>query len=331
MADLKNDLRYIQGRELHSIFIGGGTPSLMSVDEVDRLLTGINQQILFSNHIEITLEANPATAEAKKFIGFYKAGINRLSIGVQSFENNLLKSIGRIHNGDEAKNAILIAQNSGFKQLNVDLMYGLPSQNTDSILHNLQTAIDLCPSHLSHYQLTIEPNTYFAKHTPILPNNDKIYEAETLSKKLLSDNNYPQYEVSAYSSHPSKHNLNYWQFGDYLGIGAGAHSKLTQKTGQIIRGVKPKSPQDYLSNQQGKYKIIPSTELGFEFMLNALRLTKGFEAGLLTKRTGLPLKTIETSINKAIDLGLLTHNNHIIQPTKKGADFLNDLQGLFLT
>ena len=329
LKDLDNDLSKVAGRQLQAIFIGGGTPSLMSADELEKLLGQIEQKIPFTHQIEITLEANPGTAEANKFKQFKQLGINRLSIGVQSFDDSLLQSIGRIHSGSQAKSAILMAQEAEIDQINIDLMYGLPNQSTQSMLDNLQTAINFKPNHLSHYQLTIEPNTYFAKHPPTLPDHDGLYQAEQLSKQLLHDNHYPQYEISAYSVCPSKHNMNYWQFGDYLGIGAGAHSKLTSPTGNIVRGVKPKSPKDYLKNTQGKWTTIAPEKIVFEFMLNALRLTTGFEKTLFEQRTGLSINDIKKPLEKAVDLGLLTQNKTLIKPTPRGFDFLNDLQSLF--
>lgn len=330
LADLDNDLSYVQGRYLQSIFIGGGTPSLLSVAEVRQLLDGIAQKINFSNAIEITLEANPATAEANKFSGFRQVGVNRLSIGVQSFSNQHLQQLGRAHNGNEAKSAILMAKSAGFNNFNIDLMYGLEQQTQAQARSDLAIAIDFSPSHISHYQLTIEPNTYFAKYPPNLPDTHKIYQIEQVTKSLLQQSNYLQYEVSAYAKTPSKHNLNYWQFGDYLGIGAGAHSKITLANGIIIRGIKPKSPKDYLHHCQGKFTAISPKDLVFEFMLNALRLKQGFPQDLFTKTTGLPINTLEKPLNKAITLGLLTKRDTWIMPSKKGFAFLNDLQIMFL-
>lgn len=329
LTDLDNDLAYVQNRPLQSIFIGGGTPSLMQAGELSYLLAEIKKRTNFVTNIEITLEANPASAEAKKFSNFRKSGVNRLSIGVQSFEDDLLTKIGRVHNGTEAKKAVLLAQKAGFDNINIDLMYGLPSQNKTQMYQDLQTAIDFDVAHLSYYQLSIEPNTYFAKYPPALPNDDVLYEAEQQAKRLLVQSGYLQYEVSAYAQTPCYHNLNYWRFGDYLGIGAGAHGKLSVDH-KIIRTTKPKSPKDYGQKVRGKYCTIPKKQIIFEFMLNALRLKQGFSTQLFEKQTGLEFQSIEQTINQAIKQKLLIQNNNNIYPSEYGFDFLNDLQALFL-
>ncbi len=327
LFDFENDIKYIQNRELQTIFIGGGTPSLMSVAEVERLITGIKSKIKLAKNIEITLEANPSSADMVKFDGFRNI-INRLSIGVQSFDDNLLQTISRTHNANEAKNAIKMAKTAGFDNFNIDLMYGLESQNKQQILTDIKSAIKFTPSHISFYQLTIEKNTLFAKYPPKLPDDDVLFDAEYSAKELLEHSGYKQYEISAYSKIPSKHNLNYWYFGDYLGIGAGAHGKITLKNGDIIRTLKPKSPNKYLQSQIGKYKIVKN--IAFEFMLNALRLKAGFRKELFETRTQIPIVNIMNKLKKAENMELLTITNNKIIPSNKGFNFLNDLQALFL-
>ncbi len=328
LADFDNDIKYIQNRELQAIFIGGGTPSLMSKIEVNRLISAIKNKAKLAKDIEITLEANPSSADMAKFSAFKESGINRLSIGVQSFNDKLLQTISRVHSANEAKNAIKMAKLAGFDNFNIDLMYGLESQNKQQILTDIKTAIQFAPSHISFYQLTIEPNTLFAKYPPKLPDNDILFSAEYSAKKLLENNGYKQYEISAYGKIPSKHNLNYWHFGDYLGIGAGAHSKITLKNGDIIRGLKPKSPDKYLQNQSIKYKKVQN--IAFEFMLNALRLKAGFRKKLFETRTKIAINTIMDKLKIAENMGLLIIDGDKIIPSNKGFNFLNDLQALFL-
>ena len=234
LKDLDDDLRFVQNRKIHSIFIGGGTPSLMSTDDAHELFDGLNERLLLSKNIEITLEANPGTFEVHKFAEFRKAGINRLSVGVQSFRDSQLKFLGRIHSGSEALRAIIEAQKVGFDNLNIDLMYGLQGQTSEMCLEDLMQAIELNPSHISFYQLTLEPNTLFAKYPPKLPIDDKIWDMGEQGAALLNKKGFKQYEVSAYSERPSEHNVNYWEFGDYIGIGAGAHGKITDIESQQI-------------------------------------------------------------------------------------------------
>ena len=334
LKDLDNDLEYVQNRKIHSIFIGGGTPSLMSVKDAHDLFVGLNDRLDFEDNIEITLEANPGTFEVDKFAEFRNLGINRLSIGVQSFKDKQLKFLGRIHTGIEALNAISKAQSVGFKNLNIDLMYGLNGQSIEMCIDDVTKAVSLNPSHISFYQLTIEPNTLFSKFPPSLPLDDDIWEMGERGAKLLSQNGFNQYEVSAYSSEPSKHNLNYWEFGDYIGIGAGAHGKITDMdSNNILRTLKLKSPKDYLlavqnSQQISSIKIINS--LSFEFMLNSLRLIDGFDPKLFEARTGQSIKLLNSKMREAENLGLLDVGSHWIKPTKKGCSFLNELQEIFL-
>ncbi len=292
----------IQGRQLTSIFFGGGTPSLFSAAAIARILQGAEQLIDFSSTIEITLEANPGTAEQEKFRGFHLAGINRLSIGIQSFHNPHLESLGRIHNGDEAMKAVAFARQAGFENINLDLMHGLPAQTPAQAIADLQQAITLQPEHISWYQLTIEPNTAFHSHPPLLPVESTLERIQTQGHQLLTAAGFSAYEVSAYArpQRQSQHNCNYWQFGDYLGIGAGAHGKITDIDEQkITRTRKTRQPNDYLSrflqsdNDLTKQFYPDTSELTLEFLMNALRLNQGVPSELFTLRTGIPLETIK--------------------------------------
>ncbi|MDC3360858.1 radical SAM family heme chaperone HemW [Candidatus Thioglobus sp.] len=334
LKDLDNDLKFIQNRKIHSIFIGGGTPSLMSIEDAYELFDGLNERLSISKNIEITIEANPGTFEVEKFAEFRKAGINRLSVGVQSFKDNQLKFLGRIHSGGDALKAISEAKKVGFDNLNIDLMYGLKDQTIDMCLEDVMQAIELKPSHISFYQLTLEQNTLFAKYPPKLPIDEKIWDMGEQGADLLNQNGYRQYEVSAYSRRPSKHNINYWKFGDYIGIGAGAHGKITDvESQQIFRTLKPKSPKDYLSKMQTGEDVSTKKEVGnvaFEFMLNSLRLKDGFSSSLFESRTGLLIKSLSSELARAENLGLLENKSNWIKPTSKGFNFLNELQEIFL-
>jgi coproporphyrinogen III oxidase, anaerobic (EC 1.3.99.22) len=328
LKDLDKDLKYVQGRSIYSIFIGGGTPSLMSADELHELFTGLKSKLTFEKNIEITLETNPGTFEVDKFKAFKNIGINRLSIGVQSFQDHHLSALGRIHSAKEASKACTFASQI-FDNFNIDLMYGLEGQSIDSCLSDLNQAMDLNPQHISFYQLTIEPNTLFAKFPPALPKDDDIWRMGEQGVALLEQHGFERYEVSAFGKIPSKHNLNYWQFGDYIGIGAGAHGKITSpNTNEILRTRKPKSPKDYLNNQSS---IVEKVEnLSFEFMLNALRLKQGFDLNLFEDRTGQSPLAIERQLQQAQDLGLLLIDNKQVKPSDKGYNFLNDLIERFL-
>ena len=334
LKDLDDDLKFIQNRKIHSIFIGGGTPSLMSIEDAYELFDGLNERLSISKNIEITLEANPGTFEVEKFSEFRKAGINRLSVGVQSFKENQLKFLGRIHSGGDALRAISEAKKVGFDNLNIDLMYGLKDQTIDMCLEDVMQAIELKPSHISFYQLTLEPNTLFAKYPPKLPIDEKIWDMGEQGAALLNQNGFRQYEVSAYSERPSEHNINYWKFGDYIGIGAGAHGKITDvESQQIFRTLKPKSPKEYLSKMQTGADIPTKKEVdnvAFEFMLNSLRLKDGFSSSLFESRTGLLIKSLSSELGRAENLGLLENKNNWIKPTSKGFNFLNELQEIFL-
>jgi len=335
LADLDRDIKYVQGRPLESIFFGGGTPSLLSVTGIDTILRGVAQRINFSDSIEITLEANPGTFERDKFAGFRHTGINRLSVGVQSFNPTRLKQLGRIHSTAEAIQAIVQAKESGFDNINIDLMHGLPRQSTAQALDDLQTAISQNPAHISWYQLTIEPNTEFYSNPPRLPNDDQLHRIEQHGLELLAQHDYQQYEVSAYSKtgRESRHNLNYWRFGDYLGIGAGAHGKITLLEEQrIIRTRKSRQPKNYLNTATHLAMppdTIPSTSIPGEFMMNALRLNQGFAPELFEQNSGLPLSRILPLLLQAQQDGLLEVNDQIIT-TRKGRLFLNNLLERFI-
>ncbi|MBA5249511.1 MAG: radical SAM family heme chaperone HemW [Gammaproteobacteria bacterium] len=327
LADLKNQLQagWVQGREIQTIFIGGGTPSLCSIEAMEILFSGLKKTLTFAKDIEISLEANPGASDTEKFSELRALGVNRLSIGVQSFNDRHLKNLGRIHSSQHAINTVKQAQSAGFNNINIDLMFGFERQTVDECLNDVRQAIDLNPAHLSFYQLTIEPNTFFAKHPPKL-SQETNWAMQDKAHQSLEQAGFTQYEVSAFSTRPAKHNLNYWQFGDYLGIGAGAHGKITIGN-KIIRTMQSKSPKDFIENNQ--QTITPVTQLGFEFMLNALRLKAGFAPELLTQRTGLTLKDIQKPLQKSVDLGLLEQKGNI-RATEKGFDFLNDLQQMFL-
>ena len=334
LKDLDGDLDYVQQRKINSIFIGGGTPSLMSIKNITDLFAGLNERLEFSSNIEITLEANPGTFEVGRFSEYRNIGINRLSIGVQSFNDEQLKFLGRIHSGKEAQDAIVKAQNVGFDNLNIDLMYGLKGQSIEECMTDVTSAISLNPSHISFYQLTLEPNTLFSKFPPNLPSDEDIWKIGERGSELLNQRGFHQYEISAYSTLPSKHNMNYWEFGDYIGIGAGAHGKITNMAAnEIVRTLKMKSPRDYLlsvknNNQTSSVTLIEN--LSFEFMLNSLRLIGGFDPNLYESRTGQSVKVLREQMREAENLGLLDVQAHKIIPTQKGYSFLNDLQAIFL-
>ncbi|NVK22324.1 MAG: radical SAM family heme chaperone HemW [Kangiellaceae bacterium] len=337
LRDLELELPAVWGRRLHSIFIGGGTPSLFSPQAIDKLLSGIRALIPFEGDIEITMEANPGTFEAEKFAGFRHAGVNRLSIGVQSFNPNHLKELGRIHDPDQAIAAAEFAQQAGFKSFNLDLMHGLPNQTLKQALTDLEIAIKIGPQHLSWYQLTIEPNTLFYQQPPQLPQDELLWDIQEQGALMLAKHGYQQYEISAYAQAPSmrsQHNLNYWQFGDYLGIGAGAHGKITRlDLNQIQRTHKARHPNDYLNNdwsQVRNIQAIAKDELAFEFMLNALRLIDGVPHQLFSQHTGLHSQTIQPIIAQAIQDELLQDEPDRIGPTQKGSLFLNELLHRFI-
>jgi oxygen-independent coproporphyrinogen-3 oxidase len=335
LADLDQDLAAVYGRPLSSIFFGGGTPSLFSAAALGRLLAGVEQRIPFTADIEITLEANPGTFEQDKFVAYRKLGINRLSIGIQSFQPNKLEALGRIHTGDEALRAAEMARRAGFDNFNLDLMHGLPDQSLEEALDDLRQAIALAPTHLSWYQLTLEPNTVFWNQPPELPEDDILWDIQEAGQALLAEHGFNQYEVSAYArpGKAARHNLNYWSFGDFIGIGAGAHGKLSHPDGRIVRTWKTRLPKDYLNpGKQFKAgeKTLTADELPFEFLMNALRLTQGVDAELFAQRTGLPLQTLAAARAEAEQKGLLQVEPTRLVATARGQLFLNDLLQYFL-
>ena len=337
IADLETELPNIWGRQVHTIFIGGGTPSLISPAGMDELLSAIRARLNLDPAAEITMEANPGSIEAEKFAAYAKCGINRVSIGVQSFQDEQLKALGRIHTSTEAKRAIEIALQH-FPAVNLDLMYGLPNQTLAAAKNDIDTALSFQTPHLSLYNLTLEPNTYYANFPPKLPSEDEIDLMFEQNLALLTKAGYQRYEVSAYAKKDQecKHNLNYWRFGDYIGIGAGAHGKISLPN-KITRQVRERHPETYMSaiENQGhaliESKEINAEDLPFEFMLNALRLTSGVETSSFSERTGLPLSALSKALNEACQKGLLDENPKNLKPTALGLRYLNDLQALFLS
>ncbi len=340
LTDLQNDVRrFEEKRELSHIFIGGGTPSLFSPETIADLLQGISKIIALKEGLEITLEANPGTFESNKFAEFRSAGINRLSIGIQSFNDHHLQDLGRIHSSKEAIRAAEIAHQTGFDNFNLDLMFGLPGQTGKHSEQDIKTAIDLEPAHISYYQLTLEPNTYFYKHPPTLPADEAIFATQANSQRILAENNFQQYEISAYAKpgRACRHNLNYWNFGDYLGIGAGAHGKVSRSVpGQIIRYWKPKNPDQYLHNSKNiktvtSDKSISISELPLEYIMNRLRLKKGFTMASYTDRTGLPAKTLEPALSQCIKEKLIINHNDLYHCSENGWNFLDSILEKFIS
>ncbi len=331
--DFKTDLKTyevdLQDRKIQSIFIGGGTPSLFSPESFDRLLSELQEHCHFTDDIEITLEANPGSSEVNKFKGFRQAGINRLSIGIQSFNAQHLTALGRVHNTHDALNAARYAREANFDNFNLDLMFGLPEQTIEQSLADVRQAIELDATHLSCYQLTIEPNTLFHHNPPITPDDDALWEMQTTIQTELSCNNFQQYEVSAYSkpNRQCRHNLNYWQFGDYLAIGAGAHGKITDNNGSINRYWKIKHPSTYLAkdNKLGDCNAVANDQLAFEFMMNALRLNAGFDLSMFSQRTGLAAQEIQPLLDRHSKFGLITNQDSKIVPTERGKQILNQM------
>lgn len=335
LHDLQLDLSLLESSAtISSIFFGGGTPSLFSAQAIERLLNGIAQQVPLQENLEITLEANPGTFESQKFAEFRAIGINRLSIGIQSFNNQHLKLLGRIHSAEEALAAVEIAYQAGFDNVNLDLMFGLPKQTNKQMLTDIQTAIDLQPSHISFYQLTLEPNTYFHKFPPQLPKDDFIFSAQLQCQQLLSKAGYIQYEISAYAQNNAacQHNLNYWSFGDYLGIGAGAHGKISiSQADNIVRTSKPKSPEQYLANQKAIINKIPQRELPLEFVMNQLRLKAGFSVDRFQTSTGLEKDMLEPALSQCINEGLIIQQGGQYLCSEQGWNFLDDILEKFMT
>jgi len=331
IKDLNNDLPLVQDRKLHSIFFGGGTPSLFSAKAIESIINAVQQSIGFKDNIEITLEANPGTFEQQKFADFKAAGINRLSIGVQSFDDRQLQALGRIHSGQQARKAIDMAYSAGFERLNIDLMHGLPKQTTTQALADLDTAINTGVTHISWYQLTIEPNTEFFSRPPTLPVEDQLADIQEAGQIKLQQSGFAQYEVSAFARENSvcNHNINYWQFGDYLGIGAGAHGKITlADQNQVLRTSKTRQPKHFLAVDRSPLatsKPLATSQLPLEFMMNGLRLTSGISADLFPVRTGLSTHSIDHKIRQLQSQGLLKNDASIYCASALGYKFLNSV------
>ena len=337
IRDLDLELPSVSGRRIDTVFFGGGTPSLFQPEDFSRLLGAFRQRIAFAEDVEITLEANPGTIERGRFAGYRDAGINRVSLGAQTFAPRALEALGRIHSADDTHRAVAELRAAKLDDFNLDLMYALPQQTPEEALEDVRIACALEPVHISYYQLTLEPGTVFHARPPELPDEDAAWRIQTAGQKLLADAGYVQYEVSAYAR-PGKrcrHNLNYWLFGDYLGIGAGAHGKLSVELPQrILRTVKPKQPREYLEQIRragsGESSPIAAADLPFEFMLNALRLNEGFTIRDYRRRTGLEMASVEGKLTEAEARGLLVSRADGWRPTELGRRFLNDLQASFL-
>ncbi|KGI76858.1 radical SAM family heme chaperone HemW [Oleiagrimonas soli] len=340
IADLDGDLadfgRAAAERTIVSVFFGGGTPSLFPPVQIARFLQAARERLRFADDAEITLETNPGTVEHGRFEDYLAAGVNRLSFGVQSFDDARLRRLGRIHSAGEAEHAVALARAAGFDNFNIDLMYALPEQTLDGALRDVERALALEPTHLSHYQLTLEPNTAFAAHPPPLPDEDSAWDMQEACQARLAEAGFAQYEVSAYAAEGRRceHNLNYWRFGDYLGIGAGAHGKFSGN-GTVRRRWKQRLPKTYLGAQHqaeriGGDRLIPGDELGFEYMLNALRLIDGTPLDAFSARTGLPLARIRGTLDEAIERGWLDDSPTRLRTTALGQRFLNDVVALFM-
>jgi putative oxygen-independent coproporphyrinogen III oxidase len=335
IADLEQSVPRVYGRKIRSIFFGGGTPSLFSAESIDEILSAVRMLTPLEYDAEITLEANPGTVDTAHFKGYKQAGVNRISLGIQSFNANYLKALGRIHDDKQAIAAVELALNT-FERVNLDVMYALPNQTLEHALQDARLAIALNPDHLSFYHLTLEPNTPFHRTPPSLPDDDSSADMQEQIEALLAGHGYEHYETSAFckpNSH-ARHNLNYWQFGDYLGIGAGAHSKLSYHD-KITRETRYKHPKAFMENAEAGNAIdnswlIPQADLGFEFMMNALRLTGGFETKLFEQRTGKSIQSINSGLETALEKKLIQQDLHRITPTLLGQRYLNDLLALFL-
>ncbi|HET7159942.1 MAG TPA: radical SAM family heme chaperone HemW [Burkholderiales bacterium] len=335
IADLEQSLPLIWGRRIYTIFFGGGTPSVFSADAIDAILSAVRARAPLSIDAEITLEANPGTFESVKFAGYRAAGVNRLSIGIQSFNPAHLKALGRVHDAEQARAAIAIAR-THFDNFNLDLMYALPGQTLSEAQADLRAALSFEPPHLSLYHLTIEPNTYFHRYPPHVPDDDTAAEMQDATALLLREAGYEHYETSAYSrpGQRSRHNLNYWRFGDYVGIGAGAHSKLSFPE-RIVRQTRHRQPREYMEQALAgaamqNESAVGTNDIPFEFMMNALRLNEGFELSLFEERAGLPLVTVLRALDEAQRRGLVMRDHQRVAPTPLGQRFLNDLLQIFL-
>lgn len=335
ISDLEQSIPRVYGRKVKSVFFGGGTPSLFSAESIHDILNAVNMLTPLDYGAEVTLEANPGTVETARFADYKQAGVNRVSLGIQSFNADYLKSLGRIHDDKQAVLAAELALKI-FDRVNLDIMYGLPQQTLNDALKDAEQAVALGPDHLSFYHLTLEPNTPFYRTPPSLPSDDTSSEMQEKIENFLAVHGYLHYETSAFCKprNQAQHNLNYWSFGDYLGIGAGAHSKLSFHD-KITREVRHKHPKAFMENVEAGNAVentwhIEQADLGFEFMMNALRLTEGFDANLFQQHTGLPLITISQQLRKAVNKKLITQNHQHIKPTLLGQRFLNDLLAIFL-
>ena len=336
IRDLEFALADVWGRRLSSVFFGGGTPSLFSARSIDTILTAVRTLLPLEHFAEVTLEANPGTFEAQKFADFRAAGINRLSIGIQSFNPQHLKALGRVHDDQEAHRAVEIAQKN-FDNINLDLMYALPGQTLPEAQNDIETACAAGVTHISAYHLTLEPNTLFHRFPPVLPDDEQAAAMQEMIEQVTASQQYRNYETSAFAraGKESRHNMNYWQFGDYLGIGAGAHSKISFAD-KIVRQMRYKQPKEYLAKAQSgeslvhTHQEVTAEDRGFEFMMNALRLSRGFDTSLFQERTGLPLSAVRQQLDEAEQRGLLVHDHLRIKPTILGRRFLNDLLQIFL-
>jgi len=341
LADLDRDRdrfgEALARREVVSVFFGGGTPSLFAPDAIARLIDGAASRLAFRGGLEITMETNPGTVEHGRFDEYLRAGVTRISFGVQSFDDDKLRRLGRIHSAGEADRAIKTAQDAGFDNINLDLMYALPEQTLEGALADVERAVAFRPTHVSHYQLTLEPNTLFAAKPPPLPDVDAAWDMQEACQTKLADAGFAQYEVSAYAreDHRCAHNVNYWTFGDYLGIGAGAHGKITEAGGRVVRSTKVKLPRSYLDRAVrgeafGTFDDVAADQLPFEFMLNALRLNEGIALDTFEARTGLSRRDIARPLAEARERGWLEADANALRPTESGRRFLNDLIALFL-
>jgi len=336
IADLEQSVPRVYGRKIRSVFFGGGTPSLFSAESIDEILSAVRMLTPLEYGAEITLEANPGTVEISRFAGYKQAGVNRISLGIQSFNADYLKALGRIHDDEQALQAAELALNT-FERVNLDVMYALPNQSLAHALQDAKQAVALNPDHLSFYHLTLEPNTPFHRTPPSLPDDDLSADMQEQIEAFLAKHGYEHYETSAFCKPNSyaKHNLNYWQFGDYLGIGAGAHSKLSYHD-KITRETRHKHPKAFMENAEASNAVdnswlIPQADLGFEFMMNALRLTDGFETKLFQERTGKSIQTTSSGLQIATQKKLISQDLQRIKPTLLGQRYLNDLLELFLT